>query len=222
MKQHEAPDPRRLCQLNRDDIARMTPILLDRDRVAERIHCIEDQQVGVSVELDERIGFVELGTLVLAVGRVDDRLAALGKTVPVGISRVKLFDRSDGKTGYFVSVAGLQGNELDNRAERVEIDGKPRSRVLGAQRLAQHAMAAVYADPITGDVSGGEKREAHDVVPVRVRQKYIESVFAAGTVLPQQPVAEFAHARAKVADHIFVAAGNDLHTAGIAAESAAY
>src|SRR5271163_5243719 len=109
----------------------MTPVLLDRDRVTERIHCIKDQQVRVSVEVDERIGFVELGTFVLAVGRVDDRLPALGKTIPVGISRVKLFDRGDRETGYFVSVAGLQGDELDARAKRVEIDGKPRSRVLG-------------------------------------------------------------------------------------------
>src|ERR1700751_3097842 len=38
MKQREPLDLCRLCQLNCDNIARMTPILLDRDRVAERIH----------------------------------------------------------------------------------------------------------------------------------------------------------------------------------------
>ena len=59
VKQREPLDPRGLRQLDRDDIARMAPILLDRHRVAQRIHCIEDQQVGVSVELDERVGFVE-------------------------------------------------------------------------------------------------------------------------------------------------------------------
>src|ERR1700719_3299214 len=94
--------------------------------------------------------------------------------------------------------------------------------MLGVQRLAQHGVAAVYANPIAWNVGGGEKREPHDVVPVRVRHKYIEGVFSVGAVLPKYPVAEFAHARAEIADHIFVAAGNDLHTAGIAAERAAY
>src|SRR5438067_3965237 len=169
VKQYQAPYPRRLRQLDRHDIARMTPILLDRDRIAERIHGVEDQQVGVSVELDKRIGFIGLGTLVLAIGGVDDRLPALGKAIPVGNSRVKLFDRGDGKTGYFVSAVGLQGDELDTGTQRVKIDGKPRSRVLGAQRLAEHPVTAVYANPIAWNVSGGEKREPHDVVPVRVR-----------------------------------------------------
>jgi len=41
-------------------------------------------------------------------------------------------------------------------------------------------------------------------------------------MLAQHVVAEFAHAGTEVADHIFVAAGDDFHTAGIAAESAAY
>src|SRR5438105_8702442 len=169
MKQHESPDSRRLRQLDRHDIARMTPIHLDRDRIAERIHGVEDQQIAVSVKLDERVGFVELGALVLTVGGVNDRLPALGKAKPVGIPGVKLFDRGDGKTGYFVSAVGLQGDELDARAQRVKIDGKPRSRVLGAQRLAEHPVTAVYANPIAWNVSGGEKREPHDVVPVRVR-----------------------------------------------------
>src|ERR1700737_2483985 len=78
----ETPYARRLRPLHRDDVARSAPILLDRDRVAERIHYIEGQQVGVSVKLDERVGFVELGALVLTVGRVDDRLPALGKAIP--------------------------------------------------------------------------------------------------------------------------------------------
>ena len=35
MKQHKALDLRRLGELDRNDIARMTPILLDRDCVGE-------------------------------------------------------------------------------------------------------------------------------------------------------------------------------------------
>jgi len=66
MKQDEPLDLRRLCQFDRHDIARMAPILLDRDCVTERIHRIEDQQIGVSVELDKRIGFVEARIFVLA------------------------------------------------------------------------------------------------------------------------------------------------------------
>ena len=94
--------------------------------------------------------------------------------------------------------------------------------MLGAQRLAQDSVAAVYANPIAWNVSGGKEWEPHDMVPVGVRQKDIEGVFAAGAVLAKYPVPEFTHARAEIADHIFVVAGDDLHTAGIAAESAAY
>src|SRR5439155_5377924 len=67
-----------------------------------------------------------------------------------------------------------------------------------------------------------KKREAHNVVPVGVRQEYIEAMFASRAVLPQHVVAELAHPGAEVADYIFVVAGTDLHTAGIAAEGAAY
>ena len=35
-------------------------------------------------------------------------------------------------------------------------------------------MATVYADAVARNVSGGKKREPHDVVPVRVRQEYVE------------------------------------------------
>ena len=59
VKQDEALDPRRLRQLDRDHIARMPPILLDRHCIRQRIHRVEDQQVGVSVEMHKRVRFVE-------------------------------------------------------------------------------------------------------------------------------------------------------------------
>jgi len=41
-------------------------------------------------------------------------------------------------------------------------------------------------------------------------------------VLGHDPVAEFAHPGTEVEDHVFIAAGNELHTAGIATEGAAH
>src|SRR5215472_7822866 len=127
--------PFNLCclrQLDRNDVAAMAPMLLERHRITERVHCIEDQQIGAAAELYEWIGLVQAIIFVLTIGRVDDRLASLVETIGVRISRVRLFYRGHRKTGDLASPAGFEGHELDRPAERAKIYGKPGSRVLGA------------------------------------------------------------------------------------------
>src|SRR5215469_2117622 len=208
-------------QLDSDDVTRMAPILSHRDGVAKRIHCIEDQQVGVPIEFDKRVGFVQARVLVLAIRRIDDRLAPSGEAVTERITRVKLFDRGDREASYLVTSARLQGDELDIRGKRVEIHGKPGRRVLGAQRFAQYVMTTVDANPISGNVCGREEWETHDVVPMGVGQKYVEGVLALGAMLPEHAVAEFAYARAEITQQVFIAAADNFDAARVAAKGAA-
>src|SRR6516162_6144937 len=166
MEQREPLDLCCLRQLDRNDVAGMAPMPLDRHRITERVHCIEDQQIGAAAELDEWIGLVQAITFVLTIGRVDDRLAPLVKTIGIRIARVRLFYRGHRKTGDLARPTGFEGYELDRRGERAKIYGKPRSRVLGTQRLFKHLVAPEDANSVPRNVSGGEKRETHDVVPV--------------------------------------------------------
>src|SRR6516164_1972240 len=101
----------------------MAPMLLDRHRVTERVHGIEDQQIGVPVELDKWIGLVEAIIFVLAIGRIDDGLGSLGKAIRIRITRVKLLHRSHRKTGDLANLAGFEGHELDRRGERAKSTG---------------------------------------------------------------------------------------------------
>src|SRR6516162_11258659 len=135
----------------------MAPMLLNRHRVTERVHGIEDQQIGIPVELDKWIGFVKAIILVLAIGRVDNGLSPLGKAIGIRITRVKLLYRGYRKTGDLANLAGFEGHELDRRGKRAKIDGKPRSRVLDTQRLVERLVATVNANSISRNVSGGKK-----------------------------------------------------------------
>src|ERR1700758_3563245 len=99
----------------------------------------------------------------------------------------------DGQPGELVGAVRLERNELDGRGKLAKIDGKPRSRMLRMQRLAQYIVAAVNPNAVARNISGRKKREAHNVVPVGVRQEYVEALFSSGAMFPQHAVAEFAH-----------------------------
>jgi len=126
MKVDEPFDTRRLGQF--DDIARMAPVFLDRYRVGKRTHRIKDQQIGVPIELHERIGLVESRIFVLAIGQVDDRLAASGKAVSAVIAGVEPLERGSGKRRHqwlmLLSQAAREfGAELaHNLRARVTVD----------------------------------------------------------------------------------------------------
>src|SRR6516164_11106252 len=137
MEQRKALDLCCVRQLDRDDVAGMTPMFLNRHRVTERVHCIEDEQIGAAAELDKWIGFMEAIIFVLTIGRVDDRLGPLVKAIGVRITGVKLLYRGNPETRDLANLARFEGHELDRRGKRAKIDGKPRSRVLGGTRRCE-------------------------------------------------------------------------------------
>jgi hypothetical protein len=94
--------------------------------------------------------------------------------------------------------------------------------MLGVQCLAHRLVAAVNANAVARNVRGRKKWEPHNVIPMGVRQEYIEAVLASGTMFPEQAGAEFAHSGAKVAQYVFVTAGDDLDAARVAAEGSAH
>src|ERR1700758_2876302 len=110
----------------------------------------------------------------------------MGKAIAVRIAAVKLLYRNHVEPGDFVGSAGFQSDELDRRRKRMKIYRKPGGRMLRTQRITQLAVASVNANMIARNVSRGKKREPHDVVPVRMGQKNIEDVLAAGAVLTEQ------------------------------------
>ena len=53
VEQAQVAHPRHLAELDADDVARVAPVLLDGHRLGERVHGVEDDEVGVAEELDE-------------------------------------------------------------------------------------------------------------------------------------------------------------------------
>src|SRR5262249_47250971 len=101
-------------------------------------------------------------------GRVDYRLPASRKAEAVRITRVELLQRRYCKAGDLVAAAGLERDELNRRAEGAKIDREKRRRLLGLEDVEQQSVAAVDANMVSGKIGGSEKREPHDVVPMRV------------------------------------------------------
>src|SRR5437879_13880923 len=87
-----------------------------------------------------------------------------------------LLDRADFQTRDLIVASGLEFDELDSRAQRAKIDRKTGMRLLTLQRLAHRLVASVNSNDVAGNEGRGEKREPHDVVPVGMRQKDVESI----------------------------------------------
>src|SRR5215471_15024331 len=121
-----------------------------------------------------------------------------------------------------VTMVRFQFDEFDGRRQIAKIDRKAGVGLLAHKGFAHHLMASVNADYVARNEGGSEEREAHDVVPVKMRHEDIEAMLAGGTKLGDQAVAEFARSRTQVAQHELVAASNQFHATGIAAVCAGY
>src|SRR5258708_1013923 len=115
----------------------------------------------------------------------------------------------------------FQLDEFNAGSERSKVDREAGIRLLTNENVAHRPVAAVNPDHVAGNIGRREKREPHDVVPMRMRQKYVEPRFLRGTMLRDQRVSELAHPRPEIAQHILVATGFDLDAARIAAVGAA-
>src|ERR1700730_18257168 len=92
MKHDEPLDRGLLCQLDRNDIARVPPILSDRNRIGKRIHRVKNKKVSIPIECHKGIRVVESRIFVLAIGRIHDRLAISFEPIAVRIAGMKLLD----------------------------------------------------------------------------------------------------------------------------------
>jgi len=128
----------------------MTPVLLDRDRVEQRVHRIEDDQVRSPEEFDEARRFVLVFGSVLGVGRVHDRASAAVEAAAVRVTGVALRLEFQRGAADGLRTSGLESHELDACGEPVEVHGETRCRLLQAQRVFHHGMSAVDADGPVG------------------------------------------------------------------------
>ena len=121
----------------------------------------------------------------------------------------------------FVGASRLQLDEFDSRAELAEVDRETRIGLLTNENVAHPLVTAVDANHVAGDVRRREKREPHDVIPMRMRQENVEARLLRRAMLRDQRVAELAHAGADVAQHILVATRFNLDATRVAAVGAA-
>ena len=209
-----------LAEFDAHDVAGMSPVGFDRYRIGERVHRIENDEVGVAEELDESLGIHDVLELVFRVGRVDEALACAIEAIAVGVAAVQLQLRSDGDSRHLCRLSRRKPHELDVRRELVEGNRKAGRGLLQAEGLLEDLVAAVNPDAHAWHVGGPEKREAHDMVPMHVRHEHIHGRRPAG-VAGQDVLAERPCAAAHVAHEIFVASGLELHAGGVSAVGAA-
>src|SRR5262252_2260465 len=217
----EAAGPRELAQLHPYDVARVPPILLDRDGVGEGVLSVEDHEIGLAEELHEGLHLAGIVLLVLGVGGVDEHAAPAREAVAVGVAAVALELGPHGEAGDLVLAPRLQAHELDAGAHAREVHGERGGGVLTAQRLLHRVVAAVDAHVVTGKVGGHEEGKAQDVIPVQVRHENMKAM-AGGPAGGQHAVAEAARPAAEVAQHVVRFARLDFHAGGLAAEGVAY
>src|SRR5439155_5550947 len=153
VKEHEMLHSRELAQLDAHHVARMAPVLLDRDRLGERIHGVEDDEIGVSEKARDRVGLSAVLELVLGVGAVDDAAAADLEAQAVGVARMALELRRHAQPAYFRRAPRRDLDELDGRAEVVERHWEAGRRLLQPEGPLEDAVAAVDADARAAHVS---------------------------------------------------------------------
>ena len=148
VEQAEMTRPRHLAELDADDVARVPPVGPDRDGVGERIHRVEDHEVGIAKERDVAFRLHRVVELVLGIGRVDDRLAVRLEAIAVGIAGVPLQHRRHRHARDRMGTLGLEVDEIDVGVQEREIHRKRRLVLLAAQRRLEPRVAAVDVDAV--------------------------------------------------------------------------
>src|SRR6185369_17918163 len=145
------PDGGAQTDVDADHVARMAPIRFVVDRFFERVHRVENHQIGAVVEFDH-CACLGIGIeLVLAVGGVDERFAVFLETVTAGIAGMRLELRFDSQAIDLIPAAGVEMDKADVSAEPLPWNRKARTGVLPMKSFLQHAqrMAAVNANDIS-------------------------------------------------------------------------
>ena len=175
VEEHQVLGARHLAELDADDVARVAPVGLHADRLGERVHRVEDHQVGVAEEARERLGLGAVLELVLRVGGVDHRLAVVLEAVAVGVAAVQLQVRRDREAGDLVAACRARASRTRSwrRAART-CTGKH-----GGDCCRRKACSSTSWQPwmrifVPGHVGRPEEGEAHDVVPVHVGHEDVD------------------------------------------------
>src|SRR5947208_3372419 len=56
VEEHQVLRVRHLAELDADHVARVSPVLLHRDRLRQGVHGVEDHEIGIAEEGDDRRG----------------------------------------------------------------------------------------------------------------------------------------------------------------------
>src|SRR4051812_15904893 len=218
VKQREAFGAGLATEINRDDVAGVTPMFLRRARLSERIHGVADDQIGLLEEADEGHLLVHVVDIVFAVGTVDHGTPnAVGEAVAETLMRVVLAHRRDMYAIDLHFIAGPKCDEADVRFPGIEGSREKRLVLLSPKRLFGVVVAGMNHDFRVRIERRQEGREAHDMVPVHMRQ---EEIIFLRTPIPASPgriAAHFLQSAAHVADEIGMLAAIDLDAAGCAA-----
>src|SRR6185369_9854057 len=99
-----------------------------------------------------------------------------------------------------VALPGFEPDEFDLRSELVELDRKIRGRMLPAERLLEHLVAAMNADLVARNIGRRKERESHDVIPVHMGHEHVVRARILEASCSDDLVAERPRAGAHVAE----------------------
>src|SRR5438552_11083795 len=127
--------------------------------------------------------------------------------------------RGHAPSSDLIASARLECDEFYRGPEAIKRHRETGRVLLAAKRFFEISVTAVNPNSVPGDVGGGEKGEAHDVVPVKVGLENVEDVGLGGTVTGNYMVSEGAHAAPEIAQNIPDVTRTDPHAHKIAPAS---
>src|SRR6266480_7110075 len=127
--------------------------------------------------------------------------------------------RGHAPSSDLIASARLECDEFYRGPEAIKRHRETGRVLLATKRFFEIGVTAVNQNPVPRDVGGGEKGEAHDVVPVKVGLEHVEDVGLGGTVTGDYMVSEGAYAAPEIAQYMLVLTRIELHAGGIASES---
>src|SRR5882762_11760386 len=218
VEKHQVFHIGKLTQLDPDYIARMAPVLLHRHGLGERVHGVEDHQVGVGKKSGRAFDRIRYVQPVLRIGRIHDDPAVADESIAVGVTGMALELCGYAPPCDLVAPPRLECNEFYRGPEAIERHRETGRVLLPAKRFFEIGVAAVNPDLVSGDVGRSEKRKTHDVVPVKMGLEHVEDVGLGGAVSAEYMISEDAYAAAEIAQYVFVITRIELHAGGIATE----
>src|SRR5258706_5488220 len=193
-------------------------VFLHRHSLGERVHGVENHQIGVGKKSGRAFDRVRYVQPVLRIGRIHDDPAVADESIAVGIAGMALKLGGHAPPRDLVAPPRLERDEFYRGAEAIKRHRETGRVLLAAKGFFEIGVAAVNSNPVSRYVGGSEKWKAHDVVPVKMGLEHVEDVGLGGTVSAEHVVSEDAYAAPEIAQYVFVVTRIELHAGGIAPE----